>query len=86
MTITGTNLANATKVYFGTTAATNVTPLGDDRSRPRARRATAGIVNVTVVAPGGTSATSANDQFTYMAAPTVTKVSPTGGLWPAAPR
>ena len=36
-------------------------------------------MNVTVVTPGGTSATSASDQFTYMAAPTVTKVSPAAG-------
>ena len=37
----------------------------------------AGTVDITVTTPGGTSATSAADQFTYEAAPTVTAVSPT---------
>ena len=36
-------------------------------------------MNVTVVAPGGTSATSPADEFTYMAAPTVTKRQSRGG-------
>ena len=39
----------------------------------------AGTVDVTVTTPGGTSATSSADQFTYTAAPTVTAVSPTSG-------
>ena len=39
-----------------------------------------GTVDVTVTIPvGGTSATSTADQFTYVAAPTVTGVSPTTG-------
>ena len=38
-----------------------------------------GQVDVTVVGPGGTSATSSADQFTYLAAPTVTGISPTSG-------
>ena len=36
-------------------------------------------MDVTVTTAGGTSATSAADQFTYIAAPTVTGVSPGGG-------
>ena len=38
-----------------------------------------GTVDVTVTTPGGTSATSTADQFSYVAAPTVTAVSPTSG-------
>ena len=38
-----------------------------------------GTVDVTVTAPGGTSATSPADQFTYVAGPTVTGLSPTFG-------
>ena len=60
------------------------------RRRPRAlrrfghadhgrRSAGSGTVDVTVTTPGGTSATSAADKFTYVAAPTVTKISPTSG-------
>jgi large repetitive protein len=39
----------------------------------------AGTYDITVTTPGGTSATSAADQYTYVAAPTVTSVSPTAG-------
>src|SRR5204862_6414719 len=41
----------------------------------------AGAVDVTVITAGGTSATNANDQYTYTppAVPTVTKVSPGSG-------
>ena len=67
MTITGTGFTGATVVDFGTTAATNVTVnSGARRSRPPARPV-AGTVDVTVTGPGGTSATSSADQFTYMA-------------------
>ena len=45
----------------------------------------AGAVDVTVTTPGGTSATSAADHYTYVAAPTVTSVSPTAGPTAAAP-
>ena len=38
-----------------------------------------GTVDVTVTTPGGTSATSSADHFTYTAAPTVTAVSPSAG-------
>ena len=38
-----------------------------------------GTVDVTVTTVGGTSATSPADQFTYVAAPTVTSISPTSG-------
>ena len=79
MTITGTGFTGATAVDFGTTAATNVAVnAAERRSRPPARRAR-GTVDVTVVGPGGTSATSSADQFTYMAPPTVTGVSPASG-------
>jgi hypothetical protein len=40
----------------------------------------AGATDVTVTTPGGTSATGAADGFTYIAAPTVTAISPTSGL------
>src|SRR5205823_3641635 len=39
----------------------------------------AGTVDVTVTTTGGTSATGAADQYTYVAAPTVTNVSPAAG-------
>jgi IPT/TIG domain len=39
----------------------------------------AGSVDITVVTPGGTSATSANDLYTFVPLPTVTSVSPKSG-------
>ncbi|MCI0458420.1 MAG: IPT/TIG domain-containing protein [Gemmataceae bacterium] len=44
-----------------------------------ATAASAGTVHVTVVAFGGTSATSSADQFTYVAAPVVTGLNPSTG-------
>jgi IPT/TIG domain len=39
----------------------------------------AGTVDITVTTPGGTSTTSSGDQYTYVAAPTVTGVTPNAG-------
>ena len=77
VTVTGTNLANATAVKFGTTAgtvsadtATSITVISPTGT---------GTVDVTVSTAGGTSATSSADHFTYTAVPTVTAVSPNAG-------
>ena len=80
VTITGTSFTGATAVDFGTTPATDVTVFNDTTITANSPAGT-GTVNVTVTAPGGTSADSPADQFTYTAAavPTVTGISPTGG-------
>ena len=76
VTITGTNLTGATAVEFrGHGGAVHArTP------RPsitvNAPGGSPGTVDVTVTTPGGTSATSSADHFTYMAAPTVTGRQP----------
>jgi IPT/TIG domain len=79
-TITGTGFTGATVVAFGTTAATGVTVVNDTTITATSPAGT-GVVDVTVTTPTGTSATSAADQFTFVAAaaPTVTGVSPTTG-------
>src|SRR5262249_22416759 len=41
--------------------------------------ASGGTVDVTVTSAGGTSATSQNDRFTFVAAPTVSGISPSSG-------
>ncbi|WP_425273471.1 IPT/TIG domain-containing protein, partial [Pedobacter miscanthi] len=46
---------------------------------PATAPAGTGTVDVRITTTGGTSATSASDQFTYIAAPTVTALSPTSG-------
>ena len=83
VTITGTNLEGATSVHFGSvispTYSVNIsgTSLVALSSIPIA----AGAVNVTVSGPGGTSAVSPADIFTYTNAPAlaVVAISPSSG-------
>jgi hypothetical protein len=82
--IDGTGLARVTSVHFGKKAATNVHVLS-----PYAIQATApagsGTAHVTVTSPGGTSTTSAGDQYSWLVtartanSPTVTGVAPASG-------
>ena len=78
VTITGLNLTGATKVFFGAVVAKIQSDTATQivATSPAGK---AGTVDVTVVTANGTSATSALDQFTYVAAPTVTKISATAG-------
>ena len=78
VTITGTNLSDASAVSFGSgrrhlrstrPATISVTSPGGS----------AGHVDITVTTPGGTSTTSPADQFTYEVIPTVSSVSPSAG-------
>jgi len=64
VTLTGTNLEGATSVTFGSTAATSFVVISESSIvavAPPGRKA----VDVTVTTAGGTSPTSAADQFTY---------------------
>ncbi len=79
VTITGTNFSPATAVDFGTVAATSFTLNSLTQITAVSPAELAGTVNVTVVSPGGTSAISTADHFTYVAAPVVTSVTPAGG-------
>ena len=77
--ITGTNFTNVTAVSFGTAGASTFTVNSGTSISATAPAGSAGTVDVTVTTPGGTSATTAADQYTYVAAPTVTGVNPTAG-------
>ena len=80
VTIQGTNLTSATAVYFGSVLATIVA--GSDTGTQLhvvSPPGVAGTVDVTVVTVGGASPISAADEFTYIAAPTVTSISPSAG-------
>ena len=77
--ITGTNFTGATAVVFGSTSATGFTVNSATQITATAPAGSAGTVDVTVTTPGGTSATSAADQFTYVAPPTITSISSTKG-------
>ncbi len=71
VTITGTGFTGASVVDFGTIAATNLTVVSDTKITADSP-AGSGVVDVTVTTPGGTSATSSADHFTYVAFQTVT--------------
>jgi alpha-tubulin suppressor-like RCC1 family protein len=78
VTISGTDIAEATAVDFGAGNAASfmvTSPTSITATSPPG----AGTVDVTVTTPSGTSPPSAADQFTYIPGPTVTKVSPPRG-------
>ncbi len=81
VTIWGANFSGATAVNFGNTAAASFTVVSDNEVTATSP-AGSGVVDVTVVTAGGTSATSSGDQFSYVtvAAPAVTSLNPSSGL------
>jgi hypothetical protein len=78
VTITGTNLTGASAVRFGSKAATSFEAVSSTTVKALAPAGT-GTVDVTVVTPGGTTATTPGDRFAYLVTPTVTKLSVKGG-------
>jgi hypothetical protein len=66
--IGGWGFTGATGVEFGSQAATSFT-VNSDSSIKATSPAGSGTVDVTVTTPGGTSATSSADQFTYLPSP-----------------
>ncbi len=84
VTITGNGFTDVSAVDFGTNPATILPVSSSGTSLTVVSPAgTPGLVDVTVTATGGTSATSMDDLFTYVAgptvAPTVTGISPITG-------
>ena len=77
VTITGTGFTGAANVTIGGTAATSFTVVSDTSLTATTPAGTAGTASVLVTTPGGTN--SANTLYTYVAAPTVTSISPTSG-------
>ncbi len=78
VTITGTNLIGTTVVTFGNDAATSVTVVDATTVTAVTPAHAAGSVDVAVTTPSGTN--HKDDAFTYVAAPTVTAVSPPTGV------
>lgn len=79
VTISGFDLGVATGVSFGGTPAASFV-LGTDTSMTATTPSEVpGPVDVTVTSAGGTSATGPSDQYTFVAAPVVTGVSPNSG-------
>ncbi|HEY1426883.1 MAG TPA: IPT/TIG domain-containing protein [Caulobacteraceae bacterium] len=82
VTIRGSGFAGAVAVEFGTAAATFEVD-GDSQIRAWAPAGNTGLVDVTVIAPGGASAASIADQFTYIplkaVKPAVLSIAPNFG-------
>jgi|GEM_PF-3023375 len=71
VTITGTNFTGATAVSFGATNAASFTVDSATQITAVSPARAAGTVDITVTTAGGTSATGADDQFTYTASNTL---------------
>ena len=77
VTITGTHLTGATAVEFGPTPGTSFT-VGGDTGITAVAPAGSGVVDITVIGPGGTSTTSSADQYAYEDPPTAQITAPPG--------
>ena len=78
--ITGSGLGNATAVNFGSFKHDPQRYGQPDRRRGAQSSTYLGDVDVTVVTPGGTSATTPDDQISYVPAATISAVSPATGF------
>jgi len=78
VTITGTGFTGATSVVFGSSGATNVVVMNDTTITVDAPAGT-NTAAVRVGTPGGSSANTPADFYTYAPVPTVTGVSPASG-------
>lgn len=79
VTLTGTGFTGATQVSFGAVDASSITVNSDTLLTAVSPAETAGTVDVTVTSPGGTSVPTPNDQFTLVATPSVTGLTPSRG-------
>jgi len=83
VTITGTGLTGATAVRFGTANAASFSVSSATSITATAPAGAQGAVDVTVTTPGGTSAATGADTFTYATGssgpPTVTGTAPISG-------
>ena len=79
VTITGTHFTGTSQVTFGGTDATGYTVVNATTITATAPAGTPGSADVRVTTPSGTSANTAADDYTYLATPTVTGLSPTSG-------
>ena len=78
VTINGSGFTGATSVSFGTTSA-SFTIVSDSQISATSPPGAIGVVAVTVTGPGGTSALSSADNFTYATGPVISTVNPTSG-------
>jgi hypothetical protein len=81
VTITGTDLVNVDAVEFGSVPVNlaSLEEISPTEIKVKTPVHLAGTVSVVVVTPGGPSADTAADDFTYVAQPAVTGLSPNSG-------
>ena len=79
VTISGIDLAGATKVTFGTKTGTHLKVVSASTITVTTPAHAAGTVDVRVTGPAGKSAVTPADHYTYENPPTVTSVSPAKG-------
>jgi hypothetical protein len=79
VTITGTNFTGTTGVNFGSNNALGFTVNSATQITATSPANSAGTVDITVTTTLGTNTNSSADKFTYVAAPTVTGISPSSG-------
>ena len=77
--VTGTGFALATAVSFGGVPAAGFTITSGVSITAVAPVAPSGTVDVTVTSAGGTGATGSFDQFSFVAPPTITSLTPASG-------
>jgi hypothetical protein len=78
VTVTGTGFTGATKVSFGTSAASPFA-VDSDTSISTTAPAGTGAADVTVTTPGGTSVVVPAGKYTFIPLPVVTGIAPTEG-------
>jgi hypothetical protein len=78
VTLTGTGLYRTSAVRFGSTTAAGLTRLSATQARVTVPAHTAGVVDVRVTTPGGTSPVTSAARFTYTAPPVVIPPTVTG--------
>lgn len=79
LTITGSDFTDAIGINFGTLPATSFTVDSPTSIRATTPAQAAGVVDVSVITPGGTSANTAADDYTYQVAPVLTGLSSSAG-------
>ena len=79
MTITRTSFTGATSVDFGLTPAGYFLLNSDTQITVTSPACVPGAVDVTVVTPGGVSAVTTADRFTYSTSPQVAGIAPAAG-------
>jgi hypothetical protein len=79
VTISGTGFTGASSVDFGATPAASFTVVSDTSITAVSPVAPAGTVDVTVTSAGGPSVAGPADHFTFVAAPTVSALTPAAG-------